>query len=60
MKIAYYIRKGEFKYFDFTENLLEDFKKKYSAMYSPVPGGVGPLTVANLLKNTCKLAHIVD
>lgn len=41
-------------------DLSEEFKKKYSAMYSPVPGGVGPLTVANLLKNTCKLAHIVD
>ena len=36
-------------------DLSEDFKSKYSRMYSPVPGGVGPLTVANLLYNTVKL-----
>lgn len=38
-------------------DLPEDFKAKYSEYYSPVPGGVGPLTVANLLYNTVKLHH---
>ena len=38
-------------------DLSEDFKAKYSEYYSPVPGGVGPLTVANLLYNTVKLHH---
>lgn len=38
-------------------DLSEEFKAKYSAAYSPVPGGVGPLTVANLLYNTVKLHH---
>ena len=38
-------------------DLPEEFKAKYSAVYSPVPGGVGPLTVANLLYNTVKLHH---
>lgn len=33
----------------------EEFKKKYSAAYTPVPGGVGVVTVAELLKNTIKL-----
>ena len=33
----------------------EAFKAKYSAAYSPVPGGIGPMTVAELLKNTVKL-----
>lgn len=36
-------------------DLSEEFKAKYSEYYSPVPGGVGPLTVANLLYNTVKL-----
>lgn len=27
------------------------------ALYTPVPGGVGPITVAMLLKNLCILAH---
>ena len=30
----------------------EDFKKKYSRYYTPVPGGVGPMTVAMLIENT--------
>ena len=38
-------------------DLSEEFKAKYSELYSPVPGGVGPLTVANLLYNTVKLHH---
>lgn len=38
-------------------DLSEEFKSKYSEYYSPVPGGVGPLTVANLLYNTVKLHH---
>lgn len=33
----------------------EEFKAKYSAAYSPVPGGCGVVTVAELLKNTIKL-----
>lgn len=33
----------------------EEFKAKYSEAYSPVPGGIGPMTVAELLKNTVKL-----
>lgn len=37
-----------------------DFKnvEKIAAFISPVPGGVGPLTVAYLLKNTLNLSHI--
>lgn len=38
-------------------DLSEEFKANYSEYYSPVPGGVGPLTVANLLYNTVKLHH---
>lgn len=30
----------------------EEFKEKYSEYYTPVPGGVGPMTVAMLIKNT--------
>lgn len=30
----------------------EDFKQKYSEYYTPVPGGVGPMTVAMLMFNT--------
>ena len=30
----------------------EEFKDKYSAYYTPVPGGVGPMTVAMLMFNT--------
>lgn len=33
-------------------DLPEDFKDKYSAYYTPVPGGVGPMTVAMLMLNT--------
>ena len=29
----------------------EEFKDKYSDFYTPVPGGVGPMTVAMLLNN---------
>lgn len=36
-------------------DLSEEFKSKYSAAYTPVPGGVGPMTVAELLKNTYQL-----
>lgn len=28
-----------------------------AAMITPVPGGVGPMTIAMLLKNTLKSAH---
>ena len=30
----------------------EEFKQKYSEYYTPVPGGVGPMTVAMLVENT--------
>ena len=30
----------------------EEFKDKYSSYYTPVPGGVGPMTVAMLMFNT--------
>ena len=34
----------------------EEFKKKYSEYYTPVPGGVGPMTVAALMHNTYEAA----
>lgn len=37
-------------------DLSEEFKEKYSKYYTPVPGGVGPMTVAELLKNTVYLS----
>lgn len=36
----------------------EEFKKKYSQQYTPVPGGVGPMTITMLLKNTLKAADM--
>lgn len=33
-------------------DLSEDFKEKYSEWYTPVPGGVGPMTVTMLMLNT--------
>lgn len=33
-------------------DLPESFKQKYSEYYTPVPGGVGPMTVAMLIENT--------
>lgn len=35
-----------------TGDVPEDVKKKYSSYYTPVPGGVGPMTVAMLMYNT--------
>lgn len=35
-------------------DLPESFKDKYSEYYTPVPGGVGPMTVAMLIENTVK------
>lgn len=32
-------------------DLSEEFKQKYSEYYTPVPGGVGPMTVAMLIDN---------
>jgi methylenetetrahydrofolate dehydrogenase (NADP+)/methenyltetrahydrofolate cyclohydrolase len=32
--------------------------KEVAGYVTPVPGGVGPLTIAMLLKNTCKAARI--
>ncbi len=34
----------------------ESFKDTYSRYYTPVPGGVGPMTIAMLLKNTVEAA----
>lgn len=34
----------------------EEFKQKYSEYYTPVPGGVGPMTVAMLMYNTYRAA----
>ena len=34
----------------------EEFKDKYSSYYTPVPGGVGPMTVAMLMFNTYSAA----
>jgi methylenetetrahydrofolate dehydrogenase (NADP+)/methenyltetrahydrofolate cyclohydrolase len=31
--------------------------EKVAGAYSPVPGGVGPLTIAMLMSNTVKLAE---
>jgi methylenetetrahydrofolate dehydrogenase (NADP+)/methenyltetrahydrofolate cyclohydrolase len=31
--------------------------KRVAAAYSPVPGGVGPLTIAMLMSNTVELAE---
>jgi methylenetetrahydrofolate dehydrogenase (NADP+)/methenyltetrahydrofolate cyclohydrolase len=38
----------------------EEFKDKYSAYYTPVPGGVGPMTVAMLMFNTYSAAKDKD
>lgn len=37
-------------------DLSEEFKQQHSAFYTPVPGGVGPMTVAMLMYNTVKAA----
>ena len=44
-------------------DLSEEFKQHYSCYYTPVPGGVGPMTVAMLIENTWesyKKAHSTD
>ena len=38
----------------------EEFKDKYSEYYTPVPGGVGPMTVAMLMFNTYQAAKDRD
>lgn len=38
-------------------DLAENFKAKYSEYYTPVPGGVGPMTITMLLKNTLVAAE---
>ena len=40
-------------------DLAEDFKAKYSEYYTPVPGGVGPMTITTLLRNTLKAAELL-
>src|SRR5437867_3586293 len=32
--------------------------KEVASMMTPVPGGVGPMTIATLMKNTLKAAHM--
>ena len=38
----------------------EEFKQKYSEYYTPVPGGIGPMTVAMLMFNTFMAAKDGD
>ena len=38
-------------------DFAEEFKKKYSECYTPVPGGVGPMTITTLLQNTLMAAE---
>ena len=38
----------------------ESFKKKYSMYYTPVPGGVGVMTIAMLLKNTLLATELLS
>ena len=38
-------------------DVSEEVKAKYSSYYSPVPGGVGPLTVSMLLRNVAIAAE---
>ena len=38
-------------------DVSEEIKAKYSSYYSPVPGGVGPLTISMLLKNVVTSAE---
>lgn len=35
----------------------EEFKQHYACYYTPVPGGVGPMTVAMLIENTLESFH---
>jgi methylenetetrahydrofolate dehydrogenase (NADP+)/methenyltetrahydrofolate cyclohydrolase len=44
-----YVWKGDFDF---------DAAKKRAAAISPVPGGVGPMTIAMLLKNTLRAAQL--
>ena len=37
-------------------DVSEEVKAKYSSYYTPVPGGVGPMTIAMLMKNVIR-AH---
>lgn len=41
-----------------TGDVPENIKKKYSSYYTPVPGGVGPMTVALLMYNTYSAAKL--
>lgn len=38
----------------------EGFKQTYSEYYTPVPGGVGPMTIAMLLENTVEAAKNLE
>ena len=35
-------------------DFAEDFKAKYSSYYTPVPGGVGPMTIISLIEQTVR------
>lgn len=37
-----------------------DIAKERAAMITPVPGGVGPMTIATLLENTLQAAQLHD
>lgn len=39
-------------------DFAEEFKESYSDFYTPVPGGVGPMTITTLLRNTLKAAEL--
>ena len=32
--------------------------KEKASLYTPVPGGVGPMTIAMLMKNVCEAAKL--
>lgn len=38
-------------------DFAESFKEAYADFYTPVPGGVGPMTITMLLRNTLKAAE---
>ena len=40
-------------------DFAEEFKEAYADFYTPVPGGVGHMTITTLLRNTLKAAEIL-
>lgn len=41
-------------------DVSEEIKAKYSSYYTPVPGGVGPMTIAMLMKNVLRAYKIAN